>query len=124
MASIVTRDGGTDTISWAHKHFIWFMFKRVKINLADTLFEHLCHCISESHHKPTVTIHHPRLISELLRKSKLIEVLRTRGKLRVFNTSKFDGRNLINLKVIQAKNLITPITTRKKGFSDRHKEAV
>jgi hypothetical protein len=85
------------------------MLKRVKINLADTLFEHLCHCISESHHKPTVMIHHPRLISELLRQSKLIEVLRTREKLRAFNTYKFDGRNLINLKVIQAKNLITPM---------------
>jgi hypothetical protein len=109
MASIVTRDGGTYTISWAHNYFIWFMLKRVKINLADTLFEHLCHCISESHHKPTVMIHHPRLISELLRPSKLIEVLRTREKLRVFNTSKFDGRNLINLKLIQAKNLITPM---------------
>ncbi|KAK2389989.1 hypothetical protein QL285_063540 [Trifolium repens] len=109
MASIVTRDGGTDTISWSHKHFVWFMLKRVKINLADTLFEHLCHCISESHHKPTVMIHHPLLISELLRQSKLIEVLRTREKLRVFNTSKFDGRNLINLKLIQAKNLITPV---------------
>jgi hypothetical protein len=72
IASIVTRDGGTDTISWAHKHFIWFMLQKVKINLADTLFEHLCHCISESHHKPVVMIHHPRLISELLRQSKLI----------------------------------------------------
>ncbi|KAK2356935.1 hypothetical protein QL285_094252 [Trifolium repens] len=107
IASIVTRDRGTDTISWPHKHFIWFMLQRVKINLADILFEHLCHCISESHHKATVMIHHPRLISELLRQTKLIEILRTKEKLRVFNTSKFDGKNLINLKLIQAKNLIT-----------------
>jgi hypothetical protein len=43
IASIITRDVGTDTISWPHKHFIWFMLQRVKINLADMLFEHLCH---------------------------------------------------------------------------------
>jgi hypothetical protein len=63
LASIITREGGADTISWPHKHFMWFMHQRVKINFADALFEHLCHCITESHHKAKVTIHHPRLIS-------------------------------------------------------------
>ncbi|KAK2455362.1 hypothetical protein QL285_002820 [Trifolium repens] len=81
LASIVTRDGGKDTISWAHKHFLWFMHKRVKINLADILFEHLCFCINDSHHKPKVTIHHPRLISEIIRQTKLIEILKTKEML-------------------------------------------
>ncbi|KAK2374961.1 hypothetical protein QL285_075887 [Trifolium repens] len=49
LASIITRDGGKDTISLPHKHFLWFMFKRVKINLAQLIFDHLCTCISESH---------------------------------------------------------------------------
>jgi hypothetical protein len=30
IASIITRGGGTYTISWPHKHFIWFMLKRLK----------------------------------------------------------------------------------------------
>jgi hypothetical protein len=43
LASIFTRTGGTDTISWPHRHFIFFMLKKVKINLADGLFDHLCY---------------------------------------------------------------------------------
>jgi hypothetical protein len=94
------------------------MLKRVKINLAETLFEHLCYCISLSHHKPKVIIHHPRLISELLRQSKLIEVMRSREKLRVFNTSKFDGQNLVNLKLIKAKNLVYPMNPLMKIYEE------
>jgi hypothetical protein len=108
IASIVTRGGGTDTISWPHKHFIWFMLKRVKINLAACLFEHLCSSITKGHHNSKLVIHHPRLISEILRQTKLIEAMRSREKLRVFNTLKFDGHNLVNLKMIKPKNLVYP----------------
>ncbi|KAK2396377.1 hypothetical protein QL285_058034 [Trifolium repens] len=38
LASMVTREGGKDSISWPHRHLIWFMQQRVKINLADILF--------------------------------------------------------------------------------------
>jgi hypothetical protein len=38
LPSIVTREGGFDTISVPHRHFIWFMYKKVKINLAKILF--------------------------------------------------------------------------------------
>jgi hypothetical protein len=84
------------------------MLQRVKINLADTLFEHLCYCITESHHQPVVMIHHPRLISELLRQSKLIEVLRAKEKLRVFNIAKSDGKTLVHMKLIKSKDLRVP----------------
>jgi hypothetical protein len=73
LASIIAIEVGKDSISWSHKHFIWFMQQRVKINLADTLFEHLCLCIIESHHKTKVSIHHPRLISELIRQTRLMQ---------------------------------------------------
>jgi hypothetical protein len=104
LASIVTRGGGTYTISWPHKHFIFFMLKKVKINLAACLFEHLCTSITDGHHKNKSVIHHPRLISELMRQTKLIEVLRngTPEKLRVFNTLKFDAHNLLHMKLIKA----------------------
>jgi hypothetical protein len=104
LASIVTRGGGTDTISWPHKHFIFFMLKTVRINLAACLFELLCTSITAGHHKSKSVINHPRLISELMRQTKLIEVLRrgTPEKLRVFNTLKFDAHNLLHMKLIKA----------------------
>jgi hypothetical protein len=97
LASIITREGGKDTISLPHRHFIWFMYKRVKINLAGLIFEHLCSCISESHTKPRVTLHHPRLIFEIIRQTQLIEIVRTRESLRVFKTAKYDATVLINM---------------------------
>jgi hypothetical protein len=81
LASIITREGGKDTISLPHRHFIWFMYKRVKINLAGLIFEHLCSCISESHTKPRVTLYHQRLISEIIRQTQLIEIVRTKERL-------------------------------------------
>jgi hypothetical protein len=41
LASIFTRTGGTDTISWPQRHFIFFILKKVKINRAACLFDHL-----------------------------------------------------------------------------------
>jgi hypothetical protein len=108
LASIVTRDGGKYAISWAHKHFLWFMHKMVKINLADSLFEHLYFCINESHHKAKVKIHHPRLISEIIRQTKLIEILKNKEKLRVFCTAKFDGSTLVHMKMIKPADLKKP----------------
>ncbi|KAK2369120.1 hypothetical protein QL285_082273 [Trifolium repens] len=98
LASIVTREGGLDTISIQHKHFIWFLYKKVKINLAKTLFEHLCLTITKSRAKSPSNIHHPRLISELIRQTKLTDILSAREKLRVFNTAKYDANVLVNMK--------------------------
>ncbi|KAK2416431.1 hypothetical protein QL285_038826 [Trifolium repens] len=98
LSSIITREGGYDTISILHKHFIWFMYKRVKINLAKILFDHLCSTISKSRTKSTSSIHHPRLISEIIRQTKLVDILSTKEKIRVFNTAKFDATVLVNMK--------------------------
>jgi hypothetical protein len=110
LAAIFTRNEGTYTISWPHKHFIFFMLKKVKINLAACLFEHLCTCITEGHHKSKSVIHHPRLISERLRQTKLIEVLRrgTPEKLRVFSPFKFKAQNLLNMKLIKGPVIYSP----------------
>ncbi|WJX61598.1 NADH:ubiquinone reductase (H(+)-translocating) [Trifolium repens] len=108
LASIITREGGKDTISLPHRHFIWFMHKKVKINLAELLFEYLCSTITESRHKATVVIHHPRLISEIIRQTKLIEILRTKESLRVFQTAKYDATILVNMKLIKKEDLKKP----------------
>ncbi|KAK2443428.1 hypothetical protein QL285_014536 [Trifolium repens] len=110
LATIVTREGGLDTISIPHKHFIWFLYKKVKINLAKVLFDHMCLTISASRTKLPSNIHHPRLISELIRQTKLTDILSAKEKLRVFQTAKYDATVLVNMKR-KTKEEIIPIKT-------------
>ncbi|KAK2409814.1 hypothetical protein QL285_045216 [Trifolium repens] len=98
LATIVTREGGLDTISIPHKHFIWFLYKKVKVNLAKILFDHMCLTITASRTKMPSNIHHPRLISELIRQTKLTDILSAKEKLRVFQTAKYDATVLVNMK--------------------------
>ncbi|KAK2422860.1 hypothetical protein QL285_033358 [Trifolium repens] len=110
LSTIVTRKGGLDTISIQHKHFIWFLYKKVKVNLAKILFDHMCLTISESRTKIPSNIHHPRLISELIRQTKLTDILSAKEKLRVFQTAKFDATVLVNMKR-KTKEEIVPVNT-------------
>ncbi|MCI20620.1 hypothetical protein A2U01_0041782 [Trifolium medium] len=48
ISSILPREGGVDTISWEHKHLLYFLLSGHKINLAECLFEHLCGAIKDS----------------------------------------------------------------------------
>ncbi|KAK2450148.1 hypothetical protein QL285_009282 [Trifolium repens] len=106
LASINTREGGFDTISIPHRHFIWFLYKKVKINLAKLLFDHLCLTISKSRTKSPSIIHHPRLISEIIRQTKLTDILSSKEKLRVFQTAKYDASVLVNMKMIMKEELM------------------
>ncbi|KAK2423680.1 hypothetical protein QL285_034119 [Trifolium repens] len=110
LATIVTREGGLDTISIPHKHFIWFLYKKVKINLAKVLFDHMCLTITASRTKMPSNIHHPRLISELIRQTKLTDILSAKEKLRVFQTAKYDATVLVNMKR-KTKNEIISVKT-------------
>ncbi|KAK2374352.1 hypothetical protein QL285_075322 [Trifolium repens] len=107
LASIITREGGYDTISLPHRHFIWFLYKKVKINLAKLLFDHLCFTISKSRTKSPSMIHHPRLILEIVRQTKLIHIISTKEKLRVFNTAKYDASVLVNMHLKTKEELKT-----------------
>ncbi|KAK2352139.1 hypothetical protein QL285_096454 [Trifolium repens] len=98
LSTIFTRKGGLDTISIPHKHLIWFLYKRVKVNLAKILFDHMCFTINEGRTKIPSIIHHPRLISELIRQTKLTDIVSAKEKLRVFQTSKYDASVLVNMK--------------------------
>ncbi|WJX57373.1 NADH:ubiquinone reductase (H(+)-translocating) [Trifolium repens] len=110
LATIVTREGGLDTISIPHKHFIWFLYKKVKVNLAKILFDHMCLTITASRTKLPSNIHHPRLISELIRQTKLTDILSAKEKLRVFQTAKYDATVLVNMKR-KTKNEIISVKT-------------
>ncbi|KAK2381718.1 hypothetical protein QL285_069305 [Trifolium repens] len=98
LSTIFTRKGGLDTISIPHKHLIWFLYKREKVNLAKILFDHMCFTIHEGRTKIPSVIHHPRLISELIRQTKLTDILSAKEKLRVFQTAKYDASVLVNMK--------------------------
>ncbi|KAK2436303.1 hypothetical protein QL285_021304 [Trifolium repens] len=98
LSTIFTRKGGLDTISIPHRHFIWFLFKRVKVNLAKILFDHMCLTINEGRTKIPSVIHHPRLISELIRQTKLTDIVSAKEKLRVFQTAKYDASVLVHMK--------------------------
>ncbi|KAK2390488.1 hypothetical protein QL285_064028 [Trifolium repens] len=98
LSTIFTRKGGLDTISIPHKHLIWFLYKRVKVNLAKILFDHMCFTINEGRTKIPSVIHHPRLISELIRQTKLTDIVSAKEKLRVFQTAKYDASVLVNMK--------------------------
>ncbi|KAK2427726.1 hypothetical protein QL285_026288 [Trifolium repens] len=98
LSTIFTRKGGLDSISIPHKHLIWFLFKRVKVNLAKILFDHMCLTINEGRTKIPSVIHHPRLISELIRQTKLTDIVSAKEKLRVFQTAKYDASVLVNMK--------------------------
>ncbi|KAK2354089.1 hypothetical protein QL285_091648 [Trifolium repens] len=108
LASIITREGGFDTISVPHRHFIWFLYKKVKINLAELLFDHLCFTISKSRTKSPSVIHHPRLISEIIRQTRLTDILSSKEKLRVFQTAKYDASVLVNMKLVKKEDLKKP----------------
>ncbi|KAK2374744.1 hypothetical protein QL285_075685 [Trifolium repens] len=98
LSTIFTSKGGLDTISIPHKHLIWFLYKRVKVNLAKILFDHMCFTINEGRTKIPSVIHHPRLISELIRQTKLTDIVSAKEKLRVFQTAKYDASVLVNMK--------------------------
>ncbi|KAK2356306.1 hypothetical protein QL285_093651 [Trifolium repens] len=108
LASIITREGGFDTISVPHRHFIWFLYKKVKINLAELLFDHLCFTISKSRTKSPSMIHHPRLISKIIRQTRLTDILSSKEKLRVFQTAKYDASVLVNMKLVKKEDLKKP----------------
>ncbi|KAK2427727.1 hypothetical protein QL285_026289 [Trifolium repens] len=110
LSTIFTRKGGLDSISNPHKHFIWFLYKRVKINLAKILFDHMCLTITEGRTNIPSVIHHPRLISELIRQTKLTDIVSAKEKLRVFQTAKYDASVLVNMKRKTKKEII-PVKT-------------
>ncbi|KAK2382117.1 hypothetical protein QL285_069671 [Trifolium repens] len=110
LSTIFTRKGGLDTVSNPHKHFLWFLFKRVKINLAKILFDHLCATIKDGRTSIPSVIHHPRLISELIRQTRFTDIVSAKEKLRVFQTAKYDASVLVHMKR-KTKQEIIPVKT-------------
>ncbi|XP_045791776.1 uncharacterized protein LOC123886505 [Trifolium pratense] len=76
ISSICPRLGGTDTISWTHRHLIYFLLTQKKVNLGDYLFERVCEAIFLSKSQRRTSLVHPRLLSELLFQCKIVKMVK------------------------------------------------
>ncbi|MCH86176.1 cullin-like protein [Trifolium medium] len=67
LGSFFPREGGTDQLSWDHRHFIYFLTVGTRMNLPAYIFHHLCKSIRSAQHptKLTPQIAYPRLLSDL-----------------------------------------------------------
>ncbi|CAJ2645229.1 unnamed protein product [Trifolium pratense] len=76
LAAISPRVGGTDTISWTHRHLLYFLLTEKKVNLGDYFFERICEAIFASKSRRKATIVYPRLLSDLLHQGHVVQNLR------------------------------------------------
>ncbi|CAJ2638149.1 unnamed protein product [Trifolium pratense] len=76
LAAISPRVGGTDTISWTHRHLIFFLLKGMKVNLGEYFFERICEAIFSSKSQRKTTIAYPRLLSDLLYQGHVVQNLK------------------------------------------------
>ncbi|MCH80445.1 hypothetical protein A2U01_0001213 [Trifolium medium] len=76
LAAISPRVGGTDTISWTHRHLLYFLLTRKRVNLGDYFFERICEAIFASKTQRKTTIVYPRLLSDLLYQGHVVQNLK------------------------------------------------
>ncbi|PNX98634.1 hypothetical protein L195_g021885 [Trifolium pratense] len=76
LAAISPRVGGTDTISWTHRHLLYFLLTGKKVNLGDYFFERICEAIFSSKSQRKTTIVYPRLLSDLLYQGHVVQNLK------------------------------------------------
>ncbi|MCI07100.1 hypothetical protein A2U01_0028163, partial [Trifolium medium] len=67
FGSFFPRVGGTDQVSWDHRHFIFFLTTGRRMNLAAYIFHHLCRSIMTAQNltRRTPQVAYPRLLSDL-----------------------------------------------------------
>ncbi|CAJ2661580.1 unnamed protein product [Trifolium pratense] len=109
ISSICPRVGGTDIISWPHRHLIYFLLTEKKVNLGDYFFERICEAIFYRESQRRTTIVHPRLLSDLLFQGGIIknlqkfypELVASKVLPDVLSASFLTKMHLINSKVVQ-----------------------
>ncbi|XP_045798065.1 uncharacterized protein LOC123892318 [Trifolium pratense] len=109
LSSISPRVGGTDTISWTHRHLIYVLLTERKVNLGDYFFERICEAIFLSKSQRKTTIVYPRLLSDLLFQGRIVgslkkfypELVACKITPEVMTGSFLTKMHLINTKVVQ-----------------------
>src|SRR4030065_203132 len=80
LACLLPREGGTDQMSWDHKHLMLFLIRNMPVDFPQYIFNHLCQSLKENQSKKKRTvIPYGRLISEILHQGKLIQKLEAIG---------------------------------------------
>ncbi|PNX83940.1 hypothetical protein L195_g039990, partial [Trifolium pratense] len=74
--NMLFRQGGVDTISWEHRHLLYFLNKDMPVNLPDILFSTLCKAIQKTVFNESPKVIYPRLIGELLHQTLICRVMR------------------------------------------------
>src|SRR4030066_1450477 len=77
-SSIFPRIGSKDQMSLDHKHFLYWLTEKLKINLPRYIFRNLCDAIKKGY-KEELHIPHARLLSELIHQSRMIQNLEEMG---------------------------------------------
>ncbi|MCH85836.1 hypothetical protein A2U01_0006688, partial [Trifolium medium] len=113
FGSFFPREGGTDQLSWDHRHFIYFLTVGRKMNLASYIFNHLCKSIRSAQNplKKTPQISYPRLLSEIFYQCALtdrIERTQAWDLLEEQRASFINGKTLVNMNLVGSKSLKYP----------------
>ncbi|CAJ2651116.1 unnamed protein product [Trifolium pratense] len=111
LSTISPRVGGTDTISWPHRHLIYFLLTERKVNLGKYFFERICEAIFLSKSQRKTTIVYPRLLSDLLFQGHIVqnlkkfypELMAQKLSPEVLNASFLTKMHLIDTKLVQPK---------------------
>lgn len=111
IGCLIPKEVSTYKISWDHRHFIWFLVNRQKINLVAYIFNHLREAIKERHKNDKTSVPYVRLLSELFHKSILFETLKeavaTQDLEESFGSFLFFA-TLGNMKTIKKKDVMNP----------------
>ncbi|MCH80268.1 hypothetical protein A2U01_0001034 [Trifolium medium] len=113
FGSFFPREGGTDQLSWDHRHFIYFLTVGRKMNLAAYIFNHMCKCIRSAQNplKKTPQIAYPRLLSEIFNQCGLVNRIcqaEAYDLLEEKRASFINGNTLVNMKLASSRNLKYP----------------
>ncbi|MCH88343.1 hypothetical protein A2U01_0009227, partial [Trifolium medium] len=113
FGSFFPRKGGTDQLSWDHRHFIYFLTTGRKMNLAAYIFHHMYKSTRIAHNptKLTPQVAYPRLLSEIFYQCaviKRIQEAKAHDLLEEQRASFINGNTLSNTKLIPAKSVKTP----------------
>lgn len=77
IGCLIHREGSTDQISQDHKHFIFYLVNKDKINLLAYIFHHLCEATKDSINHLKKNVPYGRLLSELFYRGRLIDALKS-----------------------------------------------
>ncbi|CAJ2637754.1 unnamed protein product [Trifolium pratense] len=105
QGSIFPRSGGTDQVSWNHRHFLYFLYQSIPLNLAAYIFNQMCASIRAGMavRNPSKKIVYPRLISELFHQCTVVRRIQEAGADYILTTARgtiLTGKSLKKMNLL------------------------